>query len=136
MPRIQLSSIYVDNQDRALAFYTDVLGFVMRTHVPVGTASWTTVASAEDPEGPELVLQAVQHKAVQPYRRALYRDRIPMTAFAVDSVDDEYERLRELGVRFVQKPTTTGPVTTAVLDDTCGNLVQIVSPASPEPDED
>ncbi len=131
MPRIQLSSIYVDNQDKALAFYTDVLGFQVKSHVPVGKFAWLTLMSPDDPQGPELVLEPAAHKAVQPFRRALYRDRIPVTSFAVDSVDSEYERLRELGVRFVQKPTTTGPVTVAVLDDTCGNLVQIASPAAP-----
>lgn len=127
MPRIQLTSIYVQDQQQALAFYTDVLGFVKKTEIPLGEVSWLTVASAEDPDGPELVLEPANHPAVGPYTAALRADGIPATAFAVEDVHAEHERLTGLGVRFTQEPTVTGPVVTAVLDDTCGNLVQIVS---------
>ena len=128
MPRIQMTSLHVDDQTKALAFYTDVLGFVVKQDVPAGNRRWITVVSADDTDGPELVLEPADHKAVKAYRRALKTDRIPMTSFAVDDVLAEHERLTALGVRFVQKPVAHGPVTVAVLDDTCGNLLQIASP--------
>lgn len=124
--RIHLSSVFVDDQDKALRFYTDVLGFVKKHEIPLGAARWLTVVSPEDPEGTELLLEPDGHPAVKPYKTALVRDGIPAASFAVDDVPAEYERLRALGVRFAQGPVETGPVTTAVLDDTCGNLIQIV----------
>jgi len=124
--RIHLSSVFVDDQDKALRFYTDVLGFVKKTEVPLGEDRWLTVVSPEDPDGTELLLEPDGHPAVRPYKTALVEDGIPATAFAVDDVHAEFERLRELGVRFTQEPLEMGPVTTAVLDDTCGNLIQIV----------
>lgn len=124
--RIHLSSVFVDDQEKALRFYTDVLGFVKKTEVPIGEDRWLTVVSPEDPNGTELLLEPAGHPAVKPYRDALIKDGIPMTAFAVDDVNTEFNRLRDLGVRFTQEPTEMGPVTTAVLDDTCGNLIQIV----------
>ncbi|MET9589367.1 VOC family protein [Streptomyces sp. NPDC006516] len=124
--RIHLSSVFVDDQDKALRFYTDVLGFVKKHEIPLGAARWLTVVSPEDPEGTELLLEPDGHPAVKPYKTALVRDGIPAASFAVDDVPAEYERLRALGVRFAQDPVETGPVTTAVLDDTCGNLIQIV----------
>lgn len=124
--RIHLSSIFVDDQQEALRFYTEVLGFVKKTEVPLGKDWWLTVASAEYPEGTELLLEPSGHPAVKPYRDALIKDGIPMTAFAVDDVHAEFKRLSDLGVRFTQDPMEMGPVTTAVLDDTCGNLIQIV----------
>ncbi|MCE7080638.1 VOC family protein [Streptomyces sp. ST2-7A] len=127
--RIHLSSVYVDDQDKALRFYTEVLGFVKKTEVPLGGDRWLTVVSPEDPDGTELVLEPAGHPAVGPYREALVRDGIPVTSFAVDDVHAEYERLRALGVRFVQEPVTMGNVTVAVLDDTCGNLLQIARAA-------
>ncbi|GAA3899335.1 VOC family protein [Streptomyces lacrimifluminis] len=127
--RIHLTSVFVDDQDKALRFYTDVLGFVKKTEVPVGEDRWLTVVSPEDPAGTELLLEPSGHPAVKPYRDALARDGIPATAFAVDDVHAEYDRLRGLGVRFTQEPLEMGPVTTAVLDDTCGNLIQIVHQA-------
>lgn len=125
--RINLASIHVDDQDQALRFYTDVLGFVKKTEVPLGEHRWLTVVSPEDPDGVELVLEPSDHPAVAPYKQALVADGIPITSFAVADVHAETERLKALGVRFTQEPLAMGPVTTAVLDDTCGNLVQIAS---------
>ncbi|MET9372812.1 VOC family protein [Streptomyces sp. NPDC003035] len=125
--RIHLSSVFVDDQERAARFYTDVLGFVKKHDVPVGGKDrWLTVVSPEDPDGTELLLEPSGHPAVQPYKTALVRDGIPATSFLVDDVAAEFDRLRGLGVRFTQEPTETGPVTTAVFDDTCGNLIQIM----------
>ncbi|EYT79577.1 MULTISPECIES: VOC family protein [unclassified Streptomyces] len=124
--RIHLSSVFVDDQEKALRFYTEVLGFVKKHDVPVGPDRWLTVVSAEEPDGTELLLEPSGHPAVRPYKSALVQDGIPATSFAVDDVRTEFERLRGLGVRFVQEPLETGPVTTAVLDDTCGNLIQLV----------
>ncbi|MEV5200704.1 VOC family protein [Streptomyces sp. NPDC053720] len=124
--RIHLSSVFVDDQDKALRFYTDVLGFVKKHEVPVGEDRWLTVVSPEDPDGTELLLEPDGHRAVKPYKAALVEDGIPAASFAVDDVNAEFDRLRGLGVRFTQDPLETGPVTTAVLDDTCGNLIQIV----------
>jgi catechol 2,3-dioxygenase-like lactoylglutathione lyase family enzyme len=125
--RINLASIHVDDQDKALAFYTDVLGFVKKTEVPLGEHRWLTVVSPEDPDGVELVLEPSDHPAVRPYKEALAADGIPFTSFAVADVQAEFERLTGLGVTFTQEPLTMGPVTTAVLDDTCGNLIQIAA---------
>ncbi|RKS05050.1 catechol 2,3-dioxygenase-like lactoylglutathione lyase family enzyme [Nocardiopsis sp. Huas11] len=127
--RIHLTSVFVDDQDKALRFYTDVLGFVKKTQVPIGDDWWLTVVSPENPEGTELLLEPSGHPAVKPFREALVNDGIPSTAFAVDDVRAEYDRLRERGVRFTQEPLEMGPVTTAVFDDTCGNLIQIVDQA-------
>ncbi|WP_405594596.1 VOC family protein [Streptomyces sp. NBC_01410] len=124
--KIHLSSVFVDDQDKALRFYTDVLGFVKKHDVPLGEDRWLTVVSPEDPDGTELLLEPSGHPAVQPYKTALVQDGIPATSFAVDDVQAEFNRLRELGVHFTQEPLEMGPVTTAVLDDTCGNLIQIV----------
>ncbi|MFE5741158.1 VOC family protein [Streptomyces celluloflavus] len=124
--KIHLSSVFVDDQDKALRFYTDVLGFVKKTEVPLGADRWLTVVSPEDPDGTELLLEPDRHRAVQPYKTALVEDGIPAASFAVDDVPAEFSRLRGLGVRFTQEPLEMGPVTTAVLDDTCGNLIQIV----------
>ncbi|MFE2531574.1 VOC family protein [Streptomyces sp. NPDC059371] len=124
--RIHLSSVFVDDQEKALRFYTEVLGFVKKHDVPLGEHRWLTVVSPEDPDGTELLLEPSGHPAVQPYRTALVQDGIPATAFAVEDVQAEFDRLRDLGVTFTQEPLEMGPVTTAVLDDTCGNLIQIV----------
>jgi catechol 2,3-dioxygenase-like lactoylglutathione lyase family enzyme len=125
--RINLASVLVDDQQKALRFYTEVLGFVKKTDVPLGEHSWLTVVSPEDPDGVELVLEPSDHPAVGPFKNALVADGIPFTSFAVDDVQKEYERLKGLGVTFTQEPTVMGPVTTAVLDDTCGNLIQIAA---------
>ncbi|URN11426.1 VOC family protein [Streptomyces radiopugnans] len=123
--RIHLTSVFVDDQDKALRFYTDVLGFVKKHDVPLGTDRWLTVVSPEDPDGTELLLEPSGHPAVRPYRTALAQDGIPVASFAVDDVRAEFDRLRGLGVRFTQEPLEMGAITTAVLDDTCGNLIQI-----------
>jgi catechol 2,3-dioxygenase-like lactoylglutathione lyase family enzyme len=125
--RINLASVLVDDQDKALRFYTEVLGFVKKNEVPMGAHRWLTVVSPEDPDGVELVLEPDEHPAARPWKQALVGDGIPYTSFAVDDVQKEYERLSALGVRFTQQPTEMGPVTTAVLDDTCGNLIMIAS---------
>ena len=123
--RINLASIHVDDQEKALRFYTGVLGFEKKTDVPMGEHRWLTVVSPEDPDGVELLLEPSDHPAVRPYKEALVADGIPFTSFAVDDVHKEYERLTALGVRFTQQPTQMGQMTTAVLDDTCGNLIMI-----------
>lgn len=124
--RIHLSSVFVDDQEKALRFYTDILGFVKKTEVPLGEHRWLTLVSPEAPDGTELLLEPDSHPAVGPYKSALVDDGIPATSFAVDDVHAEFGRLRGLGVHFTQEPLETGPVTTAVFDDTCGNLIQIV----------
>ena len=123
--RINLASVLVDDQEKARRFYTEVLGFQQKHDIPMGGPRWLTVVSPQDPDGTELVLEPSGHPASGPFKEALVADGIPWTSFAVDDVDAEYERLRDLGVRFTQEPTDMGPVTTAVLDDTCGNLIQI-----------
>ena len=125
--RINLTSVLVDDQDKALRFYTDVLGFVKKTEIPLGAARWLTVVSPEEQDGTELVLEPDGHPAAKPFKRALVEDGIPFTSFAVDDVREEFARLRDLGVRFTQEPMEAGPVTVAVFDDTCGNLIQIAS---------
>jgi len=127
--RINLTSVLVDDQSKALRFYTEVLGFIKKTEIPMGEYAWLTVVSPDDPDGVELVLEPSDHPAVAPFKAALVRDGIPFTSFAVADVAAEYERLSGRGVRFTQPPTPMGPVTTAVFDDTCGNLIQIAAPA-------
>jgi len=123
--RINVASVLVDDQDRALRFYTEILGFVKKTDIPVGEARWLTVVSPEAPDGTELLLEPDGHPAAKPFKQALVDDGIPYTSFAVDDVKAEYDRLRALGVRFTQEPLEMQSVTTAVLDDTCGNLILI-----------
>jgi catechol 2,3-dioxygenase-like lactoylglutathione lyase family enzyme len=123
--RINVTSVLVHNQDEALRFYTEVLGFVKKTEIPLGEARWLTVVSPDDPAGCELLLEPDGHPAAKPFKEALVHDGIPYTSFAVEDVRAEFERLRGLGVRFTQEPVQMGTVTTAVLDDTCGNLIQI-----------
>ena len=125
--RINLTSVLVDDQEKALRFYTDVLGFVKKQDVPLGDARWLTVVSPDEPDGTELLLEPDQHPAARPFKEALVTDGVPFTMFAVDDVNAEFERLRSLGVRFTQEPADMGPTRTAVLDDTCGNLIQIAS---------
>ena len=126
--KIHLTSVLVDDQAKALAFYTEKLGFVKKTDVPTGEFRWLTVCGPDDPNGPELLLEPDAHPAAKPFKDALVSDGIPYASFAVDDAKAEYDRLRALGVRFTQEPLAMGPVTTAVLDDTCGNLIQIASP--------
>jgi catechol 2,3-dioxygenase-like lactoylglutathione lyase family enzyme len=127
--RIYVTSVFVDDQAKALDFYTNVLGFQKKTDIPLGSASWLTVVSPEEPDGTELLLEPSDHRAVKPYKEALVEDGIPATSFAVDDVQAEFDRLRSKGVRFTQEPTEMGGVTTAVFDDTCGNLIQMAQVA-------
>ena len=124
--RIHVTSVFVDDQAKALDFYTDILGFALKADVPVGTHRWLTVVAREDLEGTELLLEPSAHPAVDPFRRALVADGIPAASFRVDDLDAEAERLRGLGVRFTQDPIDAGAVRMAMLNDTCGNLVQLV----------
>jgi catechol 2,3-dioxygenase-like lactoylglutathione lyase family enzyme len=123
--RINLASVLVDDQEKALRFYTEVLGFEKKTEVPLGEHRWLTVVSPDDPDGTELVLEPDAHPAAKTFKEALVSDGIPYTSFAVDDVAAEFARLERLGVRFTQHPAEMGPVTTAVFDDTCGNLIQM-----------
>jgi catechol 2,3-dioxygenase-like lactoylglutathione lyase family enzyme len=125
--RVTITSVLVDDQAKALAFYTEKLGFVKKTDVPAGDARWLTVVSPADPDGVELLLEPDGHPAAGPFKKALVSDGIPFTQFTVDDVPAEVERLKGLGVEFTQEATDLGPVVTAVLDDTCGNLIQIAA---------
>jgi len=122
--RIELTSVFVDDQRAALAFYTDVLGFTKHHDIPIGEASWRTVRSPEG--GAELLLEPSDHPAVGPYRDALVADGIPLAQFAVDDLTAEHTRLTERGVVFTQPPTDIGMALVAVFDDTCGNLIQLI----------
>jgi catechol 2,3-dioxygenase-like lactoylglutathione lyase family enzyme len=130
--KIVLTSVLVDDQDRALRFYTEVLGFVKKTEIPMGEHRWLTVVSKDQPNGVELVLEPDAHPATRPFKRALVADGIPYTSFGVDDIQAEYQRLTAAGVNFTQPPVSMGPVTTAVFDDTCGNLIQIAQ-MNPQP---
>lgn len=125
--RINISSVFVDDQDKALAFYTDVLGFVKKSEVPLGEHRWLTVVSPDEQDGHELLLEPDAHPAAKQFKAALAEDGIPAASFACDRVSAEHRRLVARGVRFTQQPTRMGPVATAVFDDTCGNLIQITS---------
>lgn len=123
--KIRLNSVFVDDQDDALKFYTEVLGFVKKTDMPLGEFRWLTVVSPEEPEGAELVLEPSSNPAAKTFKKALFEQGIPLTAFAVEDVQKEYERMEKLGVAFRSKPAKMGEVTVAVFSDTCGNLIQI-----------
>jgi catechol 2,3-dioxygenase-like lactoylglutathione lyase family enzyme len=123
--RIYVTSIFVDDQAKALDFYTNKLGFEVKNDVPLGENRWLTVVSKEQPNGTELLLEPSEHPAVTPYKNALVEDGIPATSFQVDDLDAEFERLN-IGVKFTQEPMDAGPVRMAVFDDTCGNLIQLV----------
>ena len=125
--RINLTNVLVDDQEKALHFYTDVLGFVKKHDIDLGAARWLTVVSPQEPDGVELLLEPDEHPAARPFKEALVSDGVPFTSFAVEDVNAEFNRLRSLGVLFTQEPTDMGPTRTAVLDDTCGNLIQIAS---------
>ncbi|WP_315860993.1 VOC family protein, partial [Rhizobium leguminosarum] len=124
--RIYVTSVLVDDQQKALDFYTKILGFVPKHDVPIGDDRWLTVVSKENPAGTELLLEPSGHPAAKPYKSALVADGIPATSFQVDDLDAEYQRLRDLGVRFTVEPMDAGTVRMAVFDDTCGNLIQII----------
>lgn len=123
--RINLSSVAVDDQERAFRFYTEVLGFKKKHDIPMGKHRWITLVSPEDPAGTELCLEPDEHPAVKVFKSALVEDGIPFTSFAVSDVAAEHKRLESLGVRFTQPPVDYGGVIAAVFDDTCGNLIQI-----------
>ncbi|MGN7472055.1 VOC family protein [Brevibacillus sp. SAFN-007a] len=123
--RIRLASIFVDDQDKAQRFYTDVLGFVTKMDIPMGGVKWLTVVSPEDPDGVQLVLEPNSNPAALAYQQAIFEQNIPATAFEVSDIHREYERLTQLGVVFTKAPTKAGDVTLAVLNDTCGNLIQL-----------
>lgn len=124
--RITLASIPVQDQEKALRFYTEKLGFIPKRDIPLGDARWLTVVSPEEPDGVELLLEPNgEYPAMKALKAALVADGIPITAFHVDDLRAEYDRLRALGVEFTVEPTDAGPTTFAILDDTCGNLIQI-----------
>jgi catechol 2,3-dioxygenase-like lactoylglutathione lyase family enzyme len=123
--KIVVTSVLVDDQEKAVRFYTDVLGFQKKEDIPMGEARWLTVVSQQDRDGTELLLEPDQHPAARPFKAALVEDGIPYTSFGVDDVRAEFDRMRDLGVQFTQEPLDLGTVTTAVFDDTCGNLIQI-----------
>lgn len=123
--KIVITSVLVDDQEKALKFYTDVLGFTKKHNIPMGPFRWLTVVSAGDENGVELLLEPDQHPAAGPFKKALVEDGIPFTSFGVEDIQAEFTRLSSAGVQFTQPPVAMGPVTTAVFDDTCGNLIQI-----------
>ena len=125
--RITVTSVLVDDQEKALRVYTDVLGFVTKTEIPLGEHRWLTVVSPDSPDGVELALEPDEHHGAKAFKATLVEDGIPYTMFTVDDVQKEYERLTALGVTFTQEPTLMGGMTTAVLDDTCGNLIMIAA---------
>jgi catechol 2,3-dioxygenase-like lactoylglutathione lyase family enzyme len=124
--RIIVTSVLVDDQAKALRFYTEVLGFVKKEDIPVGEARWLTVVSPDDPDGTELLLEPNGNPAATTFQQALFEQGIPLTMFGVDDLEQEHERLRQLGVVFRTPPAEAGPVKIAVLEDTCGNLIQLV----------
>ena len=124
--KIYVTGVFVDDQEKAEAFYTDVLGFTVKDNIPLGEKRWLTVVSNEDPEGTELLLEPSDHPAVKPYKQALVADGIPAHSFQVQDLDAERKRLGDLGVNFTVEPMDAGPVRMAVFDDTCGNLIQLI----------
>jgi catechol 2,3-dioxygenase-like lactoylglutathione lyase family enzyme len=125
--KIKLTSVSIDNYDKALKFYTEVLGFVAKRDIPLGGgARWITVISPADQDGTELLLEPnAEYPAMKALKESLVKDGIPFTAFQVDDIQKEYARLKKLGVEFTMEPTNMGSTTVAILDDTCGNLIQI-----------
>lgn len=124
--KIYVTNIFVDDQDKAEAFYSETLGFRVKNNIPLGENRWLTVVSEEDPDGTELLLEPSDHPAVKPYKSALVADGIPAHSFQVQNLDAEWKRLVNLGVAFVREPMDAGPVLMAVFDDTCGNLIQLI----------
>ena len=123
--KIKLTSVYVDDQDKALKFYTEVLGFVKKHDIPAGEFKLLTVVSPEEPDGTELLLEPSENPATQAFKKALVELGIPLATFFVEDIRKEYERMKKLGVKFTMEPTPMGPTTAAVFDDTCGNLIQL-----------
>ena len=123
--KIKLTSVFVDDQEKALRFYTGSLEFMKRNDLPAGEFRWLTVVSAEGPDDIELLLEPNDNPAASAYQQALFEQGIPATAFAVDDIQEEYERLKGLGVLFRSEPVAAGPVMVAIFEDTCGNLIQL-----------
>lgn len=123
--KIKLASVFVDDQEKALQFYTNVLGFVKSRDIPAGEYRWLTVVSPEEPDGAELVLEPSDNPATKTFKQAIFEQGIPFTALQVDDIQAEYERLQAQGVAFTMEPTEMGPTTLAIFNDTCGNLIQI-----------
>ena len=123
--KIILTSVMVDNQEKALKFYTEVLGFVKKNDIPLGQDRWLTVISPEGPDDVELLLEPMGFPPARTYQKALFEAGIPLTSFAVDDIQNEYERMKKLGVVFKTAPTKMGPAPIAVFEDTCGNLIQM-----------
>ena len=129
--RIYVTNVFVDDQNKALDFYTNQLGFAVKQDIPLGEHRWLTVVDKND--GVQLLLEPSEHPAVGPFKRALMADGIPTASFMVDDLEAEFTRLQAGGVVFVQPPTPAGPVSMAVLDDTCGNLIQLIQMNEPQP---
>ena len=123
--RIKLTSVFVNDQETALRFYTDILGFEKKQDFPVGDFKWLTVVSSEEPEGTELLLEPDENSAAKAFKKSIFAQGVAAAAFAVDDIQTEYERLTGLGVEFRMEPTKMGSTTVAIFDDTCGNLLQI-----------
>jgi catechol 2,3-dioxygenase-like lactoylglutathione lyase family enzyme len=128
--RIKVTSVLVDDQDKALKFYTEILGFVKKTEIPVGEFKWLTVVSPEEPEGTELLLEPNDNPAASTFQKALYNQGIPLTMFFVDDIQKEYERMKNIGVKFTLEPTKMEAIIIAVFDDTCGNFIQMIQKSS------
>lgn len=127
--RLHVTNVFVDDQAKALAFYTGHLGFIPKTDVPLGQHRWLTVAEPDTTHGVDLLLEPDEHPAAKAFKDALVEDGIPYTSFAVDDVAAAHHELEAQGVRFTQPPTEMGDMVTAIFDDTCGNLIQLISPA-------
>ena len=124
--RITLTSVFVSDQNEALRFYTETLGFVKKHDVPVGKFKWLTVVSPDDPDGTELLLEPNDNPVAKEYQKGIFDQGIPAASFSVSDIRAEYEKLKSLGVAFTMEPTELPNVTIAVFDDTCGNLIQIM----------
>lgn len=124
--RIYITSVFVDDQDKAEKFYTEVLGFKVKHNIPVGINRWLTVVSEEDPDGTELLLEPSDHPATNPFKEAIVADGIAAHSFQVQDIDAEWKKLSERGVEFTTEPMDAGAVHMAVFDDTCGNLIQLI----------
>lgn len=126
--KVKLTSVMVDDQEKALKFYTEKLGLVKKRDIPMGEHRWLTVVSEEEQDGPEIILEPIGFEPAKTYQKALYNAGIPLTAFYVEDIEKEYKRLKELGIEFSMEPTQMGPTKLAVFDDTCGNNIQIFQP--------
>lgn len=124
--KIYLNSVFVEDQDKALKFYTEVLGFMKKMEIPLGEFKWLTVVSPENPDGTELLLEPNSNPSAQNFQEEIFMQGIPATSFAVEDIESEYKRLKELGVEFTMEPEQDSDVKLAIFNDTCGNLIQLV----------